>query len=319
MNVIPIIAPDHASKITDRPLHEVLRDGRALADVLLEAHETYGHDLVVVWCDMYLEAEAVGVELEFPIGEAPHPRDAGRADRLDWRFDPDRGRIPVLLEAVQRVRESVPEGERIAASLKGPFSLAGLATGMETFLECLLTDPGKARDAIDRAASHQADFACALAEAGAVPWFGDPLASGDLLGGTWFREFALGALKTVVRKAREIAGVAAVHICGDPTSLVEDLPDIGADWLSLELDDPRTVKTHLSKTLLLGGMPTERLLRDDPETIHRFARDRAENLPPGCVLATDCDVPELAPRENIQAMIDGAREGFLRRDRDKTE
>ncbi|MHC5080781.1 MAG: uroporphyrinogen decarboxylase family protein, partial [Planctomycetota bacterium] len=188
--------------------------------------------------------------------------------------------------------------------------LAALATGMERHLEALLTEPESARAVIEGATRFLSGFAAALAEAGGIPWFGDPLASGDMLGDRWFESFALPALRAVVRTAKEAAGSAAVHICGDPAAIQNSIAGIGADWVSLEVKSPAALKRHFPSSLLFGGIPTEILLGPSPSSIFSAAWERASSWPDGCVLATDCDVPALAPRENIEALVQGAREGF---------
>ncbi|MHC4598158.1 MAG: uroporphyrinogen decarboxylase family protein, partial [Planctomycetota bacterium] len=250
MEVVPIIAPDHACRIAGIPLHRALRDGKILAQVLLAARNRYGHDMVLVWCDMRLEAEALGAGLAYEGSAFPHVVETVEPDRVDWSFDPGRGRVGVMLEAVRACREAIPPEEPLGASLKGPLSLAALVTGMESFLESLLTDPDRARRAIEGATAFQSAFAKALAEAGGTPWFGDPLAAGEMLGSRWFGPFARPALEAVVGAARAAAGETAVHICGDPADIIGEFPSIGADWWSLEVADLAAAKARLPDALL---------------------------------------------------------------------
>ncbi|MCU0723514.1 MAG: hypothetical protein MUC63_07855 [Planctomycetes bacterium] len=313
MKVVPLVAPDHACRNTGMSLDLALRDGRTLAAALLGAAVRYRHDLVVVFCDVNVEAEAVGAKLDFPPWSFPHVREPASLDRGDWGFDPARGRIRVVLEAIRECRRMLGPAAPLAGCLKGPFSMAALALGSEALLESLLSDAGRAREALRRCASHQAAFAREIARAGAVPWFGDPMASEGLLGARWFREFALPPLKEAVKAASEAARVTALHVCGETGGILEGLAETGAGWISLETKDPAAVKPRLPDALLFGGVPTDLLLNATPGEVRRFCRDAASRLPEGCVLASDCDVPEHAPSENVEAMVEGAREGFAAR------
>ncbi|MHC4778286.1 MAG: uroporphyrinogen decarboxylase family protein, partial [Planctomycetota bacterium] len=300
--------------ISGIPLREVLQRGELLAEVLVSAQSRYGHDLVLIWCDMTLEAESLGAKVVFEDGLFPDIVGTMDFRRVDWSFEASRGRLSVMIDAVETARKALPEGVGLAASLKGPLSLAALVGGVEDFLQGLISDPHGARRAIEGATVFQSGFASALARAGAVPWFGDPLASGDMLGQRWFRPFALPALEAVVDEAQGAAGKAAVHICGDPAAILADLKGVGADWWSLEVRDMEGTKSQLPDALLLGGMPTDLLLRGQEEEVYRQAREVARSMPGNCVLATDCDVPERSPEVNVAAMIRGARDGFEARE-----
>jgi len=314
MEVVPLIAPDHACRIAGLSLDLALRGGQALAQALLAACIRYRHDLVVVFCDVNVEAEAVGAALDFPPGAFPHVREPAALDRGSWDFDPGRGRISVVLGAIRECRRILGPGAPLAGCLKGPFSMAALALGTESFLDSLLSDPGRAREALRRCSAFQSAYAREIARAGAVPWFGDPLASEGLLGARWFREFALPPLKEAVQAAVRNAGSAGLHVCGETGGILDDLARAGARWVSLEFENARLVKPRLPGALLFGGVPTDLLLRGSPASLRLFCREAASRLPDGCVLASSCDVPELAPPENVEAMVEGAREGFAERE-----
>jgi uroporphyrinogen decarboxylase len=310
MQVVPLVAPDHACRVTGTSFDLALRDGRTLATALLGACIRYRHDLVVVFCDVNVEAEAVGTKLDFPPGAFPTVREPASLDRGDWDFRASRGRIPVVLDAIRECRRTLGPVAPVAGCLKGPFSMAALALGTEPFLDALVSDPGRAREALRVCAAHQAAYAREIARAGAVPWFGDPLASEGLIGARGFRDFALPPLAETVKAASAAAGKAAVHICGETSGILDDLAGTGARWVSLEVRDVAAVKPRFPDALLFGGVPTELLLDGTPDEVRRFCRDAASRLPAGCVLASDCDVPERAPVENVEAMVEGAREGF---------
>jgi uroporphyrinogen decarboxylase len=313
MQVVPLIAPDHACRTAGLSLDLALRDGLTLASALLASGIRYRHDLVVVFCDVNVEAEAVGAALDFPPGAFPQVRSPATLEGGAWDFDAGRGRIHVVLDAIRQCRRILGPLAPLAGCLKGPFSMAAIALGTESFLASLLTDPGRAQEALRRCSAFQSAYAREIARAGAVPWFGDPLASEGLIGASRFREFALPPLEEAARAAVEAAGTAGLHVCGETGGILGDLARVGARWVSLEFRDARLVKPRLPGALLFGGVPTDLLLRGSPDSVRLFCREAAARLPDGCVLASDCDVPEFAPSENVEAMVEGAREGFARR------
>jgi MtaA/CmuA family methyltransferase len=300
--VAPVVGADHAAFRAGESLRGAMSDPGLLAEVLLGAREGYGGDLVVVFSDVTVEAEAMGAEIDWPSGLPP--RVVGRPGLGTLRpLDPARdGRLPVVLEAARRVIDAAG-GIPVLVSLKGPFSLVALLEGVEPILTS--EDDGEVDRALEIAADTQSRFVRAIVDAGGIPLIGDPFASGSVLGPEHFRRLALPGLARLVEEAHRLGSPAALHVCGDTRPVLDPLLRAGADLLHLETTDLAAAAS--SGAAVMGGVPTEALLGDE-SGVRRAVRDAIDGIPDRgrFILATACDVPTTAEPARVAAMMDEA-------------
>ena len=69
----PMIAADHLSFLMGKRIDEMCRSGDLLSEGLLKAQKLYQSDFVVIFSDVSVEVEAMGVELEYFRDNNPHP------------------------------------------------------------------------------------------------------------------------------------------------------------------------------------------------------------------------------------------------------
>ncbi len=299
----PVFGVDHAARRAGVPLPAAMSDARLMADVLLAARADYDADLLVLFSDVTVEAEAMGAAVRWSDTEPPRvDRPAAAVRRLDPGRD---GRLPVILEAARIARAALPAGIPLLVSLKGPFSLAALALGVEDLLGDAVSDPSRARAAVEAAAESQVRYLRAIVDRGGVPLIGDPYASGSVLGPGHFSALALPGLRRLVDEAHDLGSPAAIHICGDLRPVQRLVFGIGADLLHLE--DADFAAAAAAGAAVLGGVPTEALLEDE-SAVRRAVAEAADALPPArSILGTACDVPTDAPPALVRALVDEAR------------
>ena len=110
-----------------------------MAEAQYRAWEIYGQDAVVAQSDNYYIAEGFGVKVEHyedatPTFKAPAIEALAEVGRVRLP-DPTRdGRMPVYLEAIQRLSEMTRGQVAVRAPGTGPFSLASHILGTERFL-----------------------------------------------------------------------------------------------------------------------------------------------------------------------------------------
>jgi uroporphyrinogen decarboxylase len=201
--VFPMVMANHAARLEGYSISEAVTQPDTLARVLYSAYRFYGYDLVMVFTDTTVEAEAMGAQVLIPEDDDPFLLEQPRVSRLEPADPKKDGRMPVVLDATRRLKKLLDDEVPILTSLKGPFSLASFLRGIDKFLEDLLTDPGRAHEFLKLATRNQLAYTEAIIKAGGVPFIGDPVASGSLVSPEMFRDFARPYLAQLIRAVHE--------------------------------------------------------------------------------------------------------------------
>jgi uroporphyrinogen decarboxylase len=304
-----MVVANHAARLEGFSISEAVTQPDTLARVLYSAYRFYEYDLVMVFTDTMVEAEAMGAQVLIPEDDDPFLLEPPRVSRLEPADPLTDGRMPVVLEATRRLKALLDDEAPILTSLKGPFSLASFLRGIDKFLEDLLTDPERAHEFLKLATRNQLAYADAIIKAGGIPFIGDPVASGSLISPDMFREFARPYLEQLIRVVHEAGAKAGLHICGETKALLADMVATRADFLSIdEMDLARARQEVGDQAILMGNVSTKLLLEGAPEQVSAAARTCLERGGRSLILSSSCDVPTDAPKENIQALVQAGRE-----------
>jgi len=304
------------------PLEQSLTDPETAARVHLQAVETYGYDCILIDLDTTMLAEAMGAQRDSTPGEPGHIagpaiRSLDEAEKLR-PADPERdGRIPVLLEAVRIMARAV--GGQVA--IRGnadqcAFSLAGLLRGMEDYLCDLLTEPDHPGLQHLLEVCYQTHLAThrALRRAGAdFTSLGDSPAGPDVVSPAIFQRFARPYQERLIRDLAADGIFAVIHICGNTSSILEQLAEYPACGFELDYKtDAARAKATAGRTHVLFGNvdPSGVLARGSAADVREAARRLIETWKPGgrFVLNAGCALPTMTPPENIRALVAAAGE-----------
>ncbi len=305
--VFPIVVANHAARVAGERLIDALTDSRVLADVLYHAYRLYNYDLIMVFADVLVEAEAMGCEIEMADDEPPIlARPAGKAAQVA-NAESD-CRMKVILDATGELIKMAGKEVYVLTSVKGPFSLASFLAGPEEFLESLISAPERAEWFLQRATENQKNFVRAIVPRGGVPFIGDPMASGSIISPGLFKRFALPYLKELVAEIHRLGSWTGLHICGDTTGILRMMRATGAEILSVDEMDISFVRQEIgADRVIMGNVSTGLLESGRPEEVQEAARDCLKKGLPRMILASACDVPAGAPVANVQALVSAAQ------------
>ena len=305
--VFPLVVCDHAARRAGVNVRDAAGDAELLAHTSYTAYKAYSYDLMMVFIDTVVEAEAMGCRIERP--EDDNAFYVGPPRGRIKPADPEKGgRMPVVLRAIGRLRDRCADSVPILGSLKGPFSLASFLAGFEEFLEWTIVDKPRAHETLKLALANQLDYASAIVRAGGVPFIGDPVASGSLVSPEVFHEFCLPYLTQLVRHIHRHGVWTGLHVCGNTARIIADLAATGADVLSLDEVDLSEVRRELGpQAVLMGNVSTELVRTGRPGQVLAAARACLGAAGPRLVLSTACDVPADAPEENVRAIVEAGR------------
>jgi [methyl-Co(III) methanol-specific corrinoid protein]:coenzyme M methyltransferase len=218
----------------------------------------------------------------------------------------NQGRIAIVLEAARKLNLEYPDIP-VLASLTGPISLAASIVDPMTFFKDLRKNPVEAHKVLDYVTDFLNGFVRLLAENGVTAIvFGDPTATGEILGPAMFKEYAVPYLQKVVTGVHETGLPVIVHICGNITSVKSLLPEIGADVISVDaLINLNKFKEEFPGLRTMGNVSTY-LLEFGPaekikEITNRLVQEGIDIISPACGLSTS------SPIENIRAMTQAVK------------
>lgn len=277
--------------------------------------EKFYPDGIFPFMDLTVEAEALGLRVDFPENE--HPRLKNHCVRTIVSLESAKreykgisGRMPLFLYVVENLAKKY--SLIIGAYVIGPFSLAGELMGIENLCLNLMLKPAVVHKFLDFAFQVIKDYANALLNAGAnVVTILEP--SAVLLSPKQFAEFSG---KYISRLVRELGNRLIFHICGNSTHLLEEMNRTGV--MGLSLDSPVNLKKAseiVSENILIMRNidPVKVLLQSTPEEVARATRALLKEMKgsKNFILSSGCDIPVATPLENITAFMIEARKSSL--------
>jgi [methyl-Co(III) methanol-specific corrinoid protein]:coenzyme M methyltransferase len=283
------------------------RDAALMAELAGMTNDDLGFNAVNVPFDMTVEAEALGCETlwkDEPTA-TPQVKDKPLQDVSRLEFGDEvltRGRFPVVLEAVRRLREERGKSVPVIPFIEGPFTIACLVSGMNEMFKSMIRAPERARWVLGRCTALSILYARALLERGAHCIIVlDP----NVMGLTE-KQFESLVLPCYREMADTIASFVILHICGDVGKLLDRIPESGFSAFSFDYPavSVEQVKTSLKDRMrVIGSVPTVTHLlygtRKDVFNISISMIEQGTDL-----LAPSCFIAPETPIENAKAMRD---------------
>jgi uroporphyrinogen decarboxylase len=292
-------------------LLEICRLPEVAAEVTLQPVRAIEVDAAILFSDLLVPLEPMGLPFDFVKGEGPaidHPlRSGADLERLK-RFEP-REALRHVLETIRIVRRELDGRVPLIGFAGAPFTLAsyaiegGPSTSFEHTKALMYSDPRTWHRLGELLATMVADYLVAQIEAGAQAvqifdsWVGS-LSPAD------YREFALPHSRTIFERLKD-TGVPTIHFGVNTTTLLPLMREaggdvIGADW-RIPLDEAwerigadRGIQGNLDPTLLLG--PLDRLRAGARDVLRRAAGR------PGHIFNLGHGILPSTPLEHVQEL-----------------
>ena len=291
-------------------LLQLCRTPDLATEVTLQPVRRIEVDAAILFSDLLLPLEPMGIAFDFVKGEGPaiaEPvRTSADIDRVRT-FEP-RESLRYTLDAIEQTKTELAGKVPLIGFAGAPFTLAsyaiegGHSNNFALTKALMYRDPAAWHRFADKLASVVADYLVAQIEAGvdAVQVFDSWVGA---LNAEDYREFALPHTRKIFEA---IAGrVPAIHFGVNTGSILHEMREaggdvIGADW-RIPLDDAwaqigedRGIQGNLDPTLLLG--PRERLFKGAADVLGRAAGR------PGHIFNLGHGILPAVPLENVQAL-----------------
>lgn len=280
-------------------------------------HEKFGSDGAGISTSLRGMAEAMGSEIKYTrnnVAQLKKPAlklsEVDNAKLVD--IDKD-GRLPVILDAVRKVKERLGDKVSVSASVTGPLSIAAMVVGTENLLIGMIKKPQQVHQLMEVIVENNNRLIKRLVEKGVGIGFPDPVSSTALISVEQYRKFSLPYFKRNVDYVKSLGGGCGLHICGTSRKLWEDLRETGIGAFSLDnVEDLEEAKRVLGgKMGIQGNVPPVDIMKlGTPHDVLRSAREcirKGWDSPNGFTLTSGCQMPAGTPEENMQALMDAAR------------
>lgn len=289
---------------------EAHKNSKKMAKLSITSHKLTGIENTRVPFDFVVEPEALGCEIRWwneidlvpSVNKHPYenPQDLKMPEKLL-----ERGRIPIVLDAIAEIRKTVGDFLPISSLAVGPFSLAGELAGAERFLKWTLKEPEYAEEFIEFATQITIEYARAQFQAGSnIVEIADAMASTDMISPKMFREFVKPALTKITKS---LEGILVLHVCGHTDPIITDIIQTGFDGISIDTDVTH-LKPLAKDVKILGNVSSKKTLAfgstDEVKAECKTALDAGVDLLEPC-----CGFSPITPTENIKAMVE-ARDEF---------
>lgn len=335
--VIPFIG-NWAAHLAGYKLGEYHTSGKNMADAQLKAWRIHGLDEVNPQSDNYYIADAMGVKIRIQEDDTPAvvSRPLKSLDDVPMLHVPDpytEGRMPVYLEAVERLAKEVGDEVVVRCPGTGPFSLAGHLLGVEEFIVqlCLAEmdeddeTRAKLHALMDVCTRSLIAFCTACVKKGAsLVMNGDSLASINMTSPDIYRKYCFKYEKMFFDAMNELKKdykfATMLHVCGNNTLVADDMMKTGPDIIEIDYACDLAKYKELStknNVCLLGYLnPAGNILFGTPKDVYDEAMQTLEIAAQDdfFMLGSGCEIAVRAPLENVQA-IKTAAEDFAKRKR----
>lgn len=291
------------------------------ADVIAKTNEKVGGDIVWPGSGYHnLAIRGIGGRIKFRLKGTPDVQNpildgiTTPASIDTKRVCEDKG-VQLLAKVAGQLVKSIGRHTVVGTSQWGPFTLGGLAYGVEKLMRAIHKDKAAVHEVVDFGAKLCFDYLQPFIDAGvSLISLADPTASGDLISSEQFAEFSLPYLKRVAEKIRAQGVWVLIHICGNTTNRLNRIVETGAHIMSVDykvnLSDARK---YLDRSVVLAGNlnPVAIMQKETPEEVAKASHEAYEKAISAkngdFLLMPGCDIPPSVPIENIRAMIETAR------------
>jgi MtaA/CmuA family methyltransferase len=300
----------HGLKESNIQFSEVHNDPKLMAATSSSSYRLFGLECAVVPYDIAVEAEVLGCTMNtYPHREGilyPTIKEKIIKGPEDIKIPSnvaEKGRIPVITEAIRILKKEIGGDVAIGTYVLGPFLLAGQVMD----LEALLKRAFKNADAVNNVLSLFTELIIEVANvfraAGAdYITIREMGASADVLSPRMFRSLVKPHLDKIMS---EINMPKVLHICGNANPIIQDMADTKPDAISIEKKtDAAKARQLLGKeALIFGNLDTYQILclgkpEDVEQEVLRSLKDGVSAVWPGCDLW-----PEI-PSENVRVLVE---------------
>ncbi len=299
---------------------ELIASADKQAEAMKVIADSFPTAAAVSFMDLSIEAEAFGSQIVVSDEEVP----TVVGSIVDEDSDPDElavpevgaGRTGLAVEAIREVSSQIND-RPVLAGMIGPFSLAGRLMDVNEIMLLCYDEPELVKAVLSKCSEFLTAYAKAFEAAGADGVvMAEPLAgllAPDLLG-----EFSTPFVKDIIDAVQTDEFIVVYHNCG--SSVVKAADSVVATGAKAfhfgnAIDMADILPLMPSDVLVMGNVdPAGQIRMGTPESVREATLGVMEKCTsyPNFVISSGCDIPPMAPWDNIQAFFNAVDEFYAK-------
>jgi [methyl-Co(III) methanol-specific corrinoid protein]:coenzyme M methyltransferase len=285
-----------------------------MAASAIKSMEMFDFDAAVIPFDMCTIPEAFGrgVSIYEDADGVLYPTIPNKWNSPDEVAFPDniieKGRMPVVDDAIKLLKEKIGETHAIGTWLLGPFTLAGQLVELDVLMKMSLKEKAKVEAFLDKMTDLIIDLGNHYRDIGADFVSLREMGTGaDLLSPRMFKMLIQPRLRRIFESWES---PRILHICGSTDLIIELMNDCGAEAISV--DHKNTMSETRQKIgndiLLLGdydgfGLPSSASREEIKAAVQKCIDDGVDAVWPGCDIWPEINSENMAAiNQNIKEL-----------------
>ena len=300
----------HAGQLKGYTATEMLTNADHIVESLKEVKKLYMPDGLPVLFDLQVEVEIIGCELMWadynPPSVKSHPLAEEKTLPCSCKIPAkDSGRMPVILEAMGRVKHEIGDDTALFGLICGPFTLASHLRGTNLFMD-MMSDKEYVKDLMAFCGQVSIAMAGMYIDAGMdVIAVVDPLisqVSPKMIDGL-LKDTFVGVFDYIRSRDR----LSSFFVCGNATKQIEVMCQCEPDGIAVDENvDLVEAKKITDKygISISGNIPlTTVMLHGTQQDNIKCVLDELDSIEDktGLIVSPGCDMPYATPRENTIA------------------
>lgn len=290
-------------------------DYKTLVEANIKVNMDFGIDIMSVISDPYREVYDFGGKVDFPENSIPICKEELIKSPEDVKklkpFDPYTSvRILDRIKAVELYKKEVGSDYPIMGWVECPFAEAVDLRNLSSIMFDLYDNPEMVKELLDICLETEIKCAKAQIEAGAdIIGMGDAAAS--LLGPELYREYAFLYEKKLVEAVHDAGSLARLHICGNITSILDDVKLTGADIIDVDwMVDFKTANEKFKGYASTCGNfdPVVILKQGTVDIVKNAVTECLKSGNDTSLIMAGCEVPIDTPHDNLKAVTEALQE-----------
>ena len=267
--------------------------------------------------DLSVEADAFGATVRFSDDEVPTitgrlVTDESSVDALQVP-EVRSGRTGVYIDATKKAKASITDRPVFAGAI-GPFSLSGRLMDMTEIMVSCYTDPNIVHKCLEKATLFITAYVQAFKAAGADGMLIAEPAAGLLSPGL-IEEFSTPYVRRIVEAVQTPEFGVVYHNCGNTIPLIESIKKTGASGYHFgnAVDMLKILELMPNDVPVFGNVdPAGQFRNGNPESVYKVTTELIERCKayPNYIPSSGCDIPPLAPWDNIDAFFNAVADAY---------